>query len=116
MAINGFAINGSGINGNASAPEEIVLAPFTSATVASELRLGLRLQIGIGLTETFSRVGLFVWNSGDRCKFEDLFATNADTEFDSIRDDGNNNRRLEQKLRCITGVEVEHMCILGDKT
>lgn len=116
MAINGFPINGAAINGDEDAGvTDFVVQGFTSG-VTGILQMAVGFRITAGLTETFSPVGLFFWNSETSCEFEEIQVADLETDFNSIRDDGNNNRELEKRLRCITGVEVNHICILGDET
>lgn len=60
----------------------------------------------------FSPAGLFLWGGSLDCRIVDLFVSYKAT-FNSVRDDLNNNRDLVARLRCITGVQVSHICVQG---
>lgn len=121
MLIGGASVNGVVINGSVApilSPDVEFILPGIDAPEVLQNMARVRLGLDttpVGFTdEAFSGVGLFLWNSGQRCQFEDIIVANPVMAFDSIRDDGDNNRQLYLRLRCITGVDITHTCILGD--
>lgn len=114
MAIDEFGINEQAVNGPSTLDTNTYEVDGFESSAAGQLRLRPGFRIGAGLTETFSPVGLFFWTSETPCEFEEIHTGNPTTDFNSVRDDGDNNRELEKRLRCLTGVEVVHHCLDED--
>ena len=112
--MNGFGINGAVINGApANSGNAFILEGFDSAAPGI-IQLAIGFRIGMGLTETFSKAGLFFWDEKTECQYEEIYVADLDTTFDSIRDNGSNNKFLEQELRCITGIVINHKLCGGN--
>lgn len=111
MSINGGQINGMMVNGEDAqeslAPDFIFTVTGYAATVMGVPKLQPSFPLTLGLDEAFSPVGMFMWTSGDECKFEPLVVDCKETTFMSIRDDQNMNRPPQ------CGVSINHICVLG---
>ena len=113
MAINDPGINEYMVNDGPINSIVFNVVGFDANTIGG-LDLGIGFEIGMDLTETLSPVGLFFWNNETHRQYEEIIAADLETSFDSIRDNGDNNKHLERELRVITGVQVNHICIMGD--
>lgn len=60
----------------------------------------------------FSPAGLFLWGGSLQCRFVEFFV-DGKTNFNSVRDDMDNNRDLVARMQCITGVQITHLCVRG---
>lgn len=113
MSINEEEINENTLNFAEVTGTILEVNGFSDAAMGTP-RLGIGFQVNGFVDSAFSLVGLFFWNEDTPCEYEEIHTGNPDTRWDSIRDDGDNNRHLEKRLRCIQGVEVIHHCLDED--